>query len=604
MELPDEFDAVVVGTGLVESLLAAALARSGERVLHVDKNEFYGSNFAGFNLSTANKWARTTASAEASTDAPPSTSLLETVAAQLQLPVDQLEFYDGYCVEERAKIHSFYDGAVVEAPSSTHRLGEDLADAALRAAQIELQLGSPRSYNIDLEVRLLFASGPTVDALIGLGVAAYLEFCSVRSLKCRDREVPSSKKDLFNSKSLSFTEKRKLMRMMQHGLDSLMREDAETLNERELTSSRALKRPQNKKIVAEQAAQEERQRESFFETLVEDFELPSETALLVCGALAFVSPTASPSEGWLGVHRHLRALGAHVGAATALLAPIYGSAEIPQALCRACAVSGGVYALRCPPSGFVRDKLSQRVICATFADGQIVKCDKVVIGADYHSSCRKSQSNVKSQQRTYRHVSIVESDEIEPMAIVYDNNVRCAVLGPSTNAVAEENLRLTHFSSDSLETLRDVVNQTRTARGTPLWSVEFSFPVHDDCREEEEEQEDPILRTHNLVAVKRLHSAVHFDIYHEIDQARRLYADLCNGRPLYPNPDDDDGEDEDPGSSRRQGEEQPQRQRRRVVEEDDDDLDLADLVGQLELREGEAVSEETAPDFDDSQNSV
>lgn len=37
-----EYDAVIVGTGLSESILAAALALAGSKVLHLDANGFYG----------------------------------------------------------------------------------------------------------------------------------------------------------------------------------------------------------------------------------------------------------------------------------------------------------------------------------------------------------------------------------------------------------------------------------------------------------------------------------------------------------------------------------------------------------------------------------
>ena len=36
-ELPSEFDVIIDGTGLVQSLLAAALARSGKSILHLDR---------------------------------------------------------------------------------------------------------------------------------------------------------------------------------------------------------------------------------------------------------------------------------------------------------------------------------------------------------------------------------------------------------------------------------------------------------------------------------------------------------------------------------------------------------------------------------------
>jgi RAB protein geranylgeranyltransferase component A len=43
---PSSFDVVVCGTGLPESILAAACAAAGKTVLHVDPNPFYGSFFS------------------------------------------------------------------------------------------------------------------------------------------------------------------------------------------------------------------------------------------------------------------------------------------------------------------------------------------------------------------------------------------------------------------------------------------------------------------------------------------------------------------------------------------------------------------------------
>jgi len=40
--LKGQFDAVVLGTGLVQSILAGALALHGKKVIHIDKNDFYG----------------------------------------------------------------------------------------------------------------------------------------------------------------------------------------------------------------------------------------------------------------------------------------------------------------------------------------------------------------------------------------------------------------------------------------------------------------------------------------------------------------------------------------------------------------------------------
>jgi hypothetical protein len=59
--LPNKFHTIVVGTGIVESIVAAcvvslyyitwtisALSRCGKSVLHVDKNEFYGGSNASY----------------------------------------------------------------------------------------------------------------------------------------------------------------------------------------------------------------------------------------------------------------------------------------------------------------------------------------------------------------------------------------------------------------------------------------------------------------------------------------------------------------------------------------------------------------------------
>jgi len=72
MELPRDFDVLVLGTGLAESISAAsantfiaihffprffsALARAGLRVIHIDENEFYGGSCATLSLDELRRW--------------------------------------------------------------------------------------------------------------------------------------------------------------------------------------------------------------------------------------------------------------------------------------------------------------------------------------------------------------------------------------------------------------------------------------------------------------------------------------------------------------------------------------------------------------------
>jgi RAB protein geranylgeranyltransferase component A len=54
----ENYDLVIEGTGLTESILAAAASWVGKKVLHVDKNSFYGSHWAALSLNEIDVWAQ------------------------------------------------------------------------------------------------------------------------------------------------------------------------------------------------------------------------------------------------------------------------------------------------------------------------------------------------------------------------------------------------------------------------------------------------------------------------------------------------------------------------------------------------------------------
>ena len=56
MDLPEQFDVIVAGTGLIESIVSAACARVGKSVLHLDRNDFYGSVWASFCFDELNSY--------------------------------------------------------------------------------------------------------------------------------------------------------------------------------------------------------------------------------------------------------------------------------------------------------------------------------------------------------------------------------------------------------------------------------------------------------------------------------------------------------------------------------------------------------------------
>ncbi|KAK3099926.1 hypothetical protein FSP39_011899 [Pinctada imbricata] len=57
-DLPNKFDVIVIGTGMPESILAAAFSRIGQTVLHIDRNDYYSGQWASFNLEGIEKWQK------------------------------------------------------------------------------------------------------------------------------------------------------------------------------------------------------------------------------------------------------------------------------------------------------------------------------------------------------------------------------------------------------------------------------------------------------------------------------------------------------------------------------------------------------------------
>ncbi|KAK5887087.1 hypothetical protein CesoFtcFv8_015723 [Champsocephalus esox] len=57
-ELPSEFDVVILGTGLAESVAAAAFSRVGQKVLHLDRRSYYAANWASFSFNALLTWVQ------------------------------------------------------------------------------------------------------------------------------------------------------------------------------------------------------------------------------------------------------------------------------------------------------------------------------------------------------------------------------------------------------------------------------------------------------------------------------------------------------------------------------------------------------------------
>jgi len=50
IRMEEEYDAIVLGTGLKECILSGLLSVAGKKVLHMDRNNYYGGESASLNL--------------------------------------------------------------------------------------------------------------------------------------------------------------------------------------------------------------------------------------------------------------------------------------------------------------------------------------------------------------------------------------------------------------------------------------------------------------------------------------------------------------------------------------------------------------------------
>ncbi|KAF1916800.1 GDP dissociation inhibitor [Ampelomyces quisqualis] len=337
-----EWDVLIVGTGLQQSLLALALSRSDKKILHIDENEYYGGAEAAFSLNEAEEWARS---------------------------VDQKEST------------AAFSSVTVSKPDGTSANGPTHA------------LSSSRAYSLALSPQLIYARSTLLQYLVSSRVYRQLEFLAVGSwwVYASDTgdetlvsdsathpgklsKVPSGREDVFQNHELDFKAKRALMKFLRF------------IGEYEEQSD----------------LWEEHRQQPFPMFLSQQFKVP--TALQ--GPLIALTLSPAPSDKTTTeyalprIARHLRSIGVFGAGFGAVIPKWGGLAEISQISCRACAVGGGVYVLGKgvhPDTGAT--EINEVRTQLRLKDGEVVSAKWIVGGetsTDSEDSHSKSMSIVSS----------------------------------------------------------------------------------------------------------------------------------------------------------------------------------------------------------------
>uniref|UniRef100_A0A6V7QRB3 Rab escort protein 1 n=1 Tax=Ananas comosus var. bracteatus TaxID=296719 RepID=A0A6V7QRB3_ANACO len=328
---PATFDLVVSGTGLPESLLAAAAAAAGKSVLHLDPNPFYGSQFASIPL--------------------PSFSSLLSPSYSSPSP------------------HS----SAASTPSY------DAIDLHRRPIYSEIETsGSPpepsRSFLVDLAgPRVLYCADAAVDLLLRSGASHHVEFKSVDASlvywEGRLSTVPDSRQAIFKDRTLSLAEKSQMMRF-------LKLVQGHIASDRGGAADEGLVRISEEDLLIP------------FVEFLQKQRLPPKIRAIILYAIAMAdydqeivesNKLVTTKEGVETIALYSSSIGRFTNSVGAFLYPMYGHGELPQAFCRCAAVKGALYVLRMPVVSLLIDREKSEYVGVRLASGEDIFSSQLVM---------------------------------------------------------------------------------------------------------------------------------------------------------------------------------------------------------------------------------
>ncbi|CAI9753322.1 unnamed protein product [Fraxinus pennsylvanica] len=339
---PSNFDLIIIGTGLPESILAAASSAAGKTVLQLDPNWLYGSHYASLPLQDFISFLQSQQFQSQSSSNP-------------QLP--QTDDTGNY-VYVPLVARPLYSSLEINSYSSE-------------------PLDNSKKFCLDLTgPRVLLCSDPMIDLILKTGINQYMEFKSVDASFTCDAEgklgaVPDSRNAIFKDRSLSFTEKNQLMRFFKlvqgHFLSESESDESSRISEEDL--------------------------ESPFVEFLTKLGLPQKLKSIILYAIVMANYDQDNMEVYTDVIKtkdginHLTLYHSSVGrfpnANGAMIYPLYGQGELPQAFCRRAAVKGCIHVLRMPAAALLIDKDSGTYKGVKLVSGQDLFSPQLILAPSF-----------------------------------------------------------------------------------------------------------------------------------------------------------------------------------------------------------------------------
>ncbi|KAI1343360.1 GDP dissociation inhibitor [Xylariaceae sp. FL0016] len=281
------WDTVICGTGLQQSLLALALSRSDKRILHLDKNDYYGEHEAALSLQEAESFAKAYARDR-----------------------DAQQLSEGAMETQRTAI---FRNASVWKNSNAEAKGLSLS----------------RAYSLALAPQIIHTRSQLLSQLVTSRAYRQVEFLAVGSFFVYDASasepnaklarIPSSREDVFSTKAIPVRAKRSLMKFLKFVMDY----DSE-----------------EQKLVWQDHGES-----LLTEFLSSQFGLDESLRQYILALTLTLDGKVKVREGLASIHRHLASIGLFGPGFCAVYPKWGGLSEIAQVACRAQAVGGGIYML-------------------------------------------------------------------------------------------------------------------------------------------------------------------------------------------------------------------------------------------------------------------
>ncbi|XP_039187679.1 rab proteins geranylgeranyltransferase component A 1 isoform X1 [Crotalus tigris] len=441
--LPSEFDVVVIGTGLPESIIAAACARSGQRVLHVDSRNYYGGNWASFSFSGLLSWIKE--NQEQADPCEESTTWQELIleneeAIPLNKEDQTIQNVDYFCYVSQGSAEDVEEAGALPRPSasSTSALSEDSEETS---AATEIEKGCVSSDGGAKSEE----SCPQSDAgsdpqgtsdKTGDAEATSLEVNSSDSIVDNKSEpipeAPAEPRKItypqivkegrrFNidliskllysrgllidlliksnvSRYAEFKNVTRILMLKDGRVEEVPCSRADIFNNKQLTmvEKRMLMKFLTFCLDFEQRPDEyQAQKDGKFADYLKTQKLTPNLQHFILHSIAMVSEAdCCTIDGLKATQKFLQCLGRYGN--TPFLFPLYGQGEIPQCFCRMCAVFGGIYCLRHSIKCLVVDKELRRCKAVIDHFGQRINASYFVVEDSYLSE--KICKNVSYRQ--------------------------------------------------------------------------------------------------------------------------------------------------------------------------------------------------------------